>query len=135
MASAGNGTPQHVVGELFKMMAGVDMKLVDDFSGCVSWGSDSLPAARFVTRQEVPHGRNIWQRSFPALMCSIDSGKGLKITCTWPPSRSVVAGAPPRYGTWTMSTPAIILNSSPTTCCGVPLPADAMLILPGLALA
>src|SRR5262245_28278684 len=25
IASAGNGTPQHVVGELFKMMAGVDM--------------------------------------------------------------------------------------------------------------
>jgi tripartite-type tricarboxylate transporter receptor subunit TctC len=25
MASAGNGTPQHVVGELFKMMAGLDM--------------------------------------------------------------------------------------------------------------
>src|SRR5262245_16758243 len=25
MASAGNGTPQHVVGELFKMMTGVDM--------------------------------------------------------------------------------------------------------------
>ena len=25
MASAGNGSPQHVVGELFKMMAGVDM--------------------------------------------------------------------------------------------------------------
>ena len=25
MASAGNGTPQHVYGELFKMMAGVDM--------------------------------------------------------------------------------------------------------------
>jgi tripartite-type tricarboxylate transporter receptor subunit TctC len=25
MASAGNGTPQHVIGELFKMMAGVDM--------------------------------------------------------------------------------------------------------------
>jgi tripartite-type tricarboxylate transporter receptor subunit TctC len=25
MASAGNGTPQHVVGELFKMMAGVNM--------------------------------------------------------------------------------------------------------------
>src|SRR5262249_12141894 len=37
------------------------VELVDDFSGCVSWGSDSLPAARFVTRQEVPHGRNIWQ--------------------------------------------------------------------------
>ena len=25
MASAGNGTPHHVAGELFKMMAGVDM--------------------------------------------------------------------------------------------------------------
>ena len=25
MASSGNGTPQHVFGELFKMMAGVDM--------------------------------------------------------------------------------------------------------------
>jgi tripartite-type tricarboxylate transporter receptor subunit TctC len=25
MASAGNGTPQHVIGEMFKMMAGVDM--------------------------------------------------------------------------------------------------------------
>src|SRR5215831_6922126 len=39
-------------------------------------------------------------------MCSIDSGKGLKITCTWPPSRSVVAGAPPRYGTWSQAAPA-----------------------------
>jgi hypothetical protein len=32
-------------------------------------------------------------------------------------------------------TPAIILNSSPDKCGPVPLPADAMLILPGLALA
>jgi hypothetical protein len=29
-----------------------------------------------------------------------------------------------------MLTPVIILNSSPATCCPVPLPADAMLILP-----
>jgi hypothetical protein len=34
-----------------------------------------------------------------------------------------------------MSTPAIILNSCPETWAGVPLPPDAMLILPGLALA
>src|SRR6516164_7215487 len=34
-----------------------------------------------------------------------------------------------------MSTPAIILNSSPYTCCGLPTPPDAILILPGLALA
>ena len=32
-------------------------------------------------------------------------------------------------------TPAINLNNSPATCGPVPLPADAMLILPGLALA
>jgi tripartite-type tricarboxylate transporter receptor subunit TctC len=25
MASAGNGTPQHIFGEIFKMMAGVDL--------------------------------------------------------------------------------------------------------------
>ena len=34
-----------------------------------------------------------------------------------------------------MLTPVIILNSSPATWGGVPLPAEAMLILPGLALA
>jgi hypothetical protein len=34
-----------------------------------------------------------------------------------------------------MFTPAIILNNSPATCPGVPLPPDAMLIFPGLALA
>ena len=34
-----------------------------------------------------------------------------------------------------MSTPVIILNSSPATWGAVPMPADAMLILPGLALA
>ncbi len=32
-----------------------------------------------------------------------------------------------------MLTPAIILNSSPATCCDVPLPADPILSLPGLA--
>src|SRR5207237_64751 len=44
-------------------------------------------------------------------------------------------GAPPRYGTWTMSTPVIILNSSPDIWIVDPLPDDAMLTLPGLALA
>jgi hypothetical protein len=34
-----------------------------------------------------------------------------------------------------MSTPAAILNSSPTTCVLDPVPAEAKLILPGLALA
>ena len=57
------------------------------------------------------------------------------ITCTCPPTRSVTAGAEPRYGTWTRSTPVIALNSSPARCGVVPLPEEAMLILPGLALA
>jgi ABC-type branched-subunit amino acid transport system ATPase component len=57
------------------------------------------------------------------------------ITCTWPPKRSVSAGVEPRYGTCTMSTPAMNLNNSPATCCGPLMPDDAMLILPGLALA
>src|SRR5262249_53119927 len=35
----------------------------------------------------------------------------------------------------TMLTPVIILNSSPVTWLGAPTPAEAMLILPGLALA
>ena len=34
-----------------------------------------------------------------------------------------------------MSTPVIILNSSPAMCDPVPLPADVILILPGLLLA
>ena len=34
-----------------------------------------------------------------------------------------------------MSTPVIILNSSPAMCGALPLPAEAMLTLPGLALA
>src|SRR6516225_7684223 len=67
-------------------------------------------------------------------MCGSDEGVASNITCTWPAKRSVSAGDEPRYGTWTISTPAIILNSSPTTWCVEPLPADAMLILPGVAL-
>jgi hypothetical protein len=34
-----------------------------------------------------------------------------------------------------MSMPVIILNNSPATCGGVPLPDDAIVSLPGLALA
>src|SRR5258708_11428441 len=48
MASAGNGTPQHVVGELFKMMAGVDMFHVPYRGGG--------PAATQPLRRPVPGG-------------------------------------------------------------------------------
>ena len=42
----------------------------------------------------------------PALICGISTGTSAKNACTWPPSRSVSAGAAPRYGTWTNFTPA-----------------------------
>src|SRR5262249_38828039 len=74
-------------------------------------------------------------RSLPDLMCGTDDGVTSNITCTCPASRSVSAGVEPRYGTCTRLTPAMNLNSSPATCCGPPMPAEAMLILPGLALA
>ena len=55
MASAGNGTPQHVAGELFKMMAGVDMlhvpyrgsapALNDLLGGQVQVMFDAMPSA------------------------------------------------------------------------------------------
>src|SRR5436190_11139854 len=49
------------------------------------------------------------------------------MTWTCPLSRSVNAGGTARYGTCTMSTPAIILNSSPATGAPLPLPSDAKL--------
>ncbi len=48
---------------------------------------------------------------------------------------SVSAGFEPRYGTCVIFTPVIAMNNSPDRCTDVPLPDDAMLTLPGLALA
>src|SRR5438876_662180 len=72
-------------------------------------------------------------RSLPALMCSIDALTLSIITCTYPAIRSVSAGDAPRYGTCTMLVLVIILNSSPATWGGVPLPPEPKLTLPGLA--
>jgi tripartite-type tricarboxylate transporter receptor subunit TctC len=54
MASGGNGSPQHVGGELFKMMTGVDVvhiqyrgsgpALIDLLAGQVQVGFDTMPA-------------------------------------------------------------------------------------------
>jgi hypothetical protein len=57
------------------------------------------------------------------------------ITCTVPLIMSVSAGAEPRYGICVRSIPVMILKSSPERCTEVPLPEEAQLILPGLALA
>src|SRR5262249_40564522 len=53
------------------------------------------------------------------------------IMSTWPAIRSVVALAPPRYGTCTMLVLVITLNSSPPTWPGEPLADDALVSLPG----
>jgi hypothetical protein len=71
----------------------------------------------------------------PARTYSIDDGIVANITCTCPAMRSVTAGPAPRYGTCSMLTPVIILNISPLTWTMVPLPDDAMVTLPGLAVA
>src|SRR5262249_52153420 len=64
-------------------------------------------------------------RSLPVRTYSIDEGSGQNIICTCPLSRSVSPAGEPRYGTCTMSTPAITLNNSPAMWSEVPLPADA----------
>jgi hypothetical protein len=65
----------------------------------------------------------------------MDAGRLSNADCTWPLSRLVTIGAEPRYGTWIMLMPVIILNSSPATCEVEPVPNEPTLILPGLALA
>ncbi len=52
-----------------------------------------------------------------------------------PAIRSLMAAAPPRYGTWVICVPVMLLNSSPPIWPGEPLPDDAIDSLPGLALA
>ena len=74
-------------------------------------------------------------RTWPALTYSIDEAEVPNMTWTCPLSRSVTAAATLRYGTWTILMPVMALNSSPLTWGVLPLPGDAMLILPGLALA
>src|SRR5215470_11861167 len=65
----------------------------------------------------------------------MDAGRLSNADCTWPLIRSVTSGAEPRYGTCCMLTPALNLKSSPATCEVEPVPNDASVILPGLALA
>ncbi len=56
-----------------------------------------------------------------------------KVIVTWPPTTSCSAGGLPLYGMCCMSTPAIVLKSSPDRCCDVPLPDEANVYFPGLA--
>ncbi|MOA14622.1 hypothetical protein D3C78_1347350 [compost metagenome] len=53
---------------------------------------------------------------------------------TWPPMMSACAGAPPLYGTWMAEVPVCCQNSSAVKWSLEPWPAEAKVILPGLAL-
>jgi hypothetical protein len=120
---------------------------VDDFNGRVFRRADTLPRARLVPDTKSPtvgrSGSNSERlalvtasgRSLPALTYSMDAGMVPNIACTCPASMSVRAGASPRYGTCTTLRPVSSLNSSPDRWPAVPLPPEAMLTLPGLALA
>src|SRR4029077_9429739 len=52
----------------------------------------------------------------------------------WPATVEPTAGPPPPNGTCTKSSLSDSLNSSPTSCGGVPVPGEAKLYLPGVAL-
>src|SRR5262249_34413476 len=65
----------------------------------------------------------------------MDAGRLSNADSTWPAGRSVTSGAEPGYGMCGMLTRAVNLNSSPATCEVEPVPNDASVILPGLALA
>src|SRR4249920_4265381 len=63
--------------------------------------------------------------SLPACTCGNTVGMVANNREVWPAIKSVMAGTLPLYGTCTMSTLAMDLNSSPDRWAAVPLPADA----------
>jgi len=60
------------------------------------------------TLPEVPRARSLPAWTLGAIVVIASN-----IICTWPPRMSVRAPELPLYGTWTMSTPASALKSSP----------------------
>src|SRR5881392_2548708 len=55
----------------------------------------------------------------------------VNITSTWLPSIALTPSISPLYGTCSRSMPADCLNSSASRCGALPLPDDAIEILPG----
>ena len=84
------------------------VELVDDFGGRVLGRTDAIPPLASKPGTKSPTVGTSGSaservavvtanaRSLPALMCSIDAGMSMNMTCTCPPSRSVSAGAAPR---------------------------------------
>ena len=74
-------------------------------------------------------------RSLPAWICDCSGCITAKIICVSPCTVDSTAGGEPLKGTCTASMPAIDFSSSALRCDELPLPTDAKLSLPGLALA
>ena len=64
-------------------------------------------------------------RSLPLFTCGRTPGPVSNIIDTCPAMRSVIAGGPPLYGTWTRSMPAADLNISIVRWFVRPLPPEA----------
>ena len=73
--------------------------------------------------------------NLPALTSGITVGILMIIACTCPAVTSVTPGAAPLYGTCSRSMRAVDLSNSTDKCDRLPLPAEAMVTLPGCSLA
>ena len=74
--------------------------------------------------------------TLPSLACTDIIGMASNITSIWPPSRSLSAGAEPRYGTMVMLMPVLVWNSAVASSNELPVPPPMPnLIVPGLLLA
>jgi hypothetical protein len=100
-------------------------KLLNDLDGRIPRSGDALPPYPLVVWKKFCDGRDIGNtservkdvtanaRNLPSLIYSIAVEIGSIISGTCPARRSVMAGPPPRYGTWAISIIAILLNISP----------------------
>lgn len=70
-------------------------------------------------------------RSLPDCTCPCAAERTGKDISTCPPMVSLSAGPPPRYGMWTMATPATALKSSADMWNVLPVPAEAYESFPG----
>src|SRR5688572_25912996 len=89
-------------------------------------GTSGVPGQRFVVVTATA-------RTLPDLMWAIDDGRLSKPIWICPPMRSMSIGPAPLYGTWTISTPAIIFSSSALMWGDPPGLVEPKFNLPGLA--
>ena len=123
------------------------VELVDDFGRRVPGRADAIPLACFITRHEIADGRQLRQHFRArgggnrerAQLAGADvfggPGRGGEEDLHLPTKQIRQRRTLAAVGDMDQVTPAIILNNSPAIWGALPLPADAMLTLPGLALA